>query len=976
MGKKNIVLLLSICGLILHLNSSQIFADSYQSTSTPTNLSLASITGGFLVTWDSNPGGAAVYKIYWGNDESLSEENYAGILTTGNTEYAHTGLVPGRNYYYRIMACDCECSQLSNPVSAVYQPGASGDVYILSGKVTVNGALPGATDPTVTPTVWATEVSGANLGNSVSVNPDGTFRMALFSGTYNISVDYWFGESWHGTWINFNTWDYPGPQNLSISADVSKNIDIVLHSLIGTVKDTDGNPVSDVELSYSLGSTATSAEAGFEGVYKLYFLPGTYSLQVNPPAGTRFCPITVETNIPGEAPAIELRKQRLLSGTVSVSGVDPGMTDQMRSTVRATEVSGANLGNSVSVNSDGTFQMALMPGTYNISVDCWFDESWHGTPINFGAWGLPGPQNLTISADASQNIDVVLHSLTGTVKDTDGNPVPGAGLNYNLGSATTSAEAGFEGAYKLYFPSGTYSLQVNPPAGSRFGAVSVDVNIPGEAPAIELQKQPLLSGTITANGVTIQPGMPDPTVTATVRATEVSGANPGNSASVKSDGTFQMALMPGTYNISVDYRLGESWHGTPINFGAWRYPGPQNLSISADASQDIDIALRSLSGTVKDTGDNPVAGVGLSYSGPSSYGAITTSAEAGFEGAYKLYFLQGTYSMQVTAPPALFPPFQVKRIDIMEDAVRNIALGQDRTVLDQAMALLPPQLELRLDILAAMTNGATNAYDLVVSASRDRMQLIVNWADSEMQVSVYRPDGSLYDQYQPDAPPVVVDIQNPEAGTWTCEVAAINVSNDSCPVAVVAGFTPNQLPVADAAGPYSGTAGTPVIFDAGNSHDPDPEGQRQGAGSPFGPCALGRRTGPPSDLPPRQQDPRRTRPDSPRRGREPGGRGTGGDPPSSRTKADPLPRLCPPGGFFCHPEGPAQSHFHFGHRLLHPGSQPGRRGHLPGHGRRDHHGLRFFSRLPAGRHGAAHRRHHRRFHFLSLGYVRPPERGL
>jgi len=137
---------------------------------------------------------------------------------------------------------------------------------------------------TAAATVTATEVTGANQGNRVSVNSDGTYQMALFPGTYNISVDYWFGESLNGTWINFGSYGYPGPNKLSISADTVQNIDIPLHTLTGTVTDTHGNPVPDVELSYSgsygYGSAKTSAEAGLEGVYRLYFLPGTYSLKV------------------------------------------------------------------------------------------------------------------------------------------------------------------------------------------------------------------------------------------------------------------------------------------------------------------------------------------------------------------------------------------------------------------------------------------------------------------------------------------------------------------------------------------------------------------------------------------------------------------------------------------------------------------------------------------------------------------------
>jgi|GEM_PF-1784339 len=844
MGKKNIVFLLFICFMVFLLNPGSILANDNETPPTPENLNLSPIASGFLVTWSPDSGDSVMYKIYWGTDDSVSETNYSGVITTSNASYEHTGLVPGWIYYYRIMACGCECSQLSSLVSAPYQH-THGGVYTLSGTVTVDGVpvRPGMMDQMVTATVRATEVTGANQGNSAGVNPDGTYEMVLFSGTYNISVDYGFGESWHGTGISFGSWGYPGPENLPIGEDTPQDIDLPLHTLTGKVTDTGGNPLPNVQLSYfgpcnngstTNGSTKTSAEAGFEGTYKLYFLPGTYSLEVKPPAGTRFGPVTMEVNVPGTAPSIELQEQSLfsLSGTITINGVpiqpttmDPVVT----ATVRATEVTGANQGGSAGVNPDGTYQMALLPGTYDISVDYWSGESWQGTWIDSGSWGYPGPQNLLVGADSTQDIDMPLYPLIGKVTDTSGNPLPGVQLSYfgsssngstANGSATTSAEAGFEGTYKLYFPPGTYSLEVKPAAGTRFVPVTVEVSIPGTVPPVELREQPLLSGTVTINGVPIQPGMTDPVVTATVRATEVTGANQGGSAGVNPDGTYQMALLPGTYNISVDYWSRESWHGTGISLASWGYPGPENVSIGEDTTQDIDIPLHTLTGKVTDTSGNPVPAVQLSYFGSHSNGSITTSAETGFEGTYKLYFLQETNHLQVTSPPAIFPPFQVKKIHIFGDATRNIFLSYDCEVLDRAMAMIPPHLELHLDRCDVIIDGETNAYDFVVSAPRDLVKLIINWPEGGMQGNVRRPDGTLYGRYQPDTPPIIVDIANPEVGTWTCEVIADDIPYDNYQVAVVAGFTPNQPPVADAGGSYSGKVGTSVILDAGNSHDP------------------------------------------------------------------------------------------------------------------------------------------------------------
>ncbi len=83
-----------------------------------------SITGGFRLTW-SQVSGATSYKLYWGNDNSVSEVNHAAIQETSNTVFDHTGLVAGSPYFYRVMACNgANCSTLSKLVSATYA-GAS-----------------------------------------------------------------------------------------------------------------------------------------------------------------------------------------------------------------------------------------------------------------------------------------------------------------------------------------------------------------------------------------------------------------------------------------------------------------------------------------------------------------------------------------------------------------------------------------------------------------------------------------------------------------------------------------------------------------------------------------------------------------------------------------------------------------------------------------------------------------------------------
>ncbi len=91
--------------------------------STPTGLSLSSISGGFRVSWNNVSGtsGATPYEIFWGNDSSVSETNYSDIIYEDGTPSDHTGLLNGNPYYYRIRACNSSgCSALSSTVSEFY----------------------------------------------------------------------------------------------------------------------------------------------------------------------------------------------------------------------------------------------------------------------------------------------------------------------------------------------------------------------------------------------------------------------------------------------------------------------------------------------------------------------------------------------------------------------------------------------------------------------------------------------------------------------------------------------------------------------------------------------------------------------------------------------------------------------------------------------------------------------------------------
>ncbi|MBW2166039.1 MAG: hypothetical protein JRG74_08090, partial [Deltaproteobacteria bacterium] len=82
---------------------------------------------------------------------------------------------------------------------------------------------------------------------------------------------------------------------------------------------------------------------------------------------------------------------------------------------------------------------------------------------------------------------------------------------------------------------------------------------------------------------------------------------------------------------------------------------------------------------------------------------------------------------------------------------------------------------------AIIANGTTQAIDI-----------ILDWGGSELALDVFRPDGSLYGQYQSQTPPIVVNIPNAEPGEWEVEVIPIDIPHDNYPFSLVIGMPDND----------------------------------------------------------------------------------------------------------------------------------------------------------------------------------------
>ncbi|MCK4619161.1 MAG: carboxypeptidase regulatory-like domain-containing protein [Desulfobacterales bacterium] len=513
--------------------------------------------------------------------------------------------------------------------------------------------------------------------------------------------------------------------------------------------------------------------------------------------------------IPEGDPIEEQADFYLLSGT---------LTDAQGSSVPgwiyAYETSGANLGNRVYVAANEIYKMALFPGNYNVYADAYPDVTYGSTRIRTLL------QNIDMTKDETLNFQIPSYDfyyLTGKVTDITGVELANVSVQAynNSGVCYSSARTDSNGIYNISLIAGTYFLNFRPPNNSGFLDKRLDnIQINNDFTQdtfLVSSEQYKLSGTVT--GIS---GIFD---YITVYANEIGGTNYGSASLF--DSAYEITLFPGTYRVVAYAYKYNYYDGNYIGYTSITAPY-QTISILDDAELDIQVPsydFYHLSGKVTDINDviQPNVNIQAYDSTGVCQGYTTTNSN----GNYDLLLSPGTYRLRITAPPATYPPFEIKRIVVSEDSTRNIRLSLEYTLLEEALALLAPNLDLALDVFDIIDQATSLNYDISVQGAKGLLQIILNWAGSEMKVALYNPDGAFYGEYQATEPPINIEIPNPTEGTWRCEVTAIDVPNDNYPFALVVGVTPNQLPVADANGPYSGVVDSPITFDAGNSYDQD-----------------------------------------------------------------------------------------------------------------------------------------------------------
>ncbi len=256
-------------------------------------------------------------------------------------------------------------------------------------------------------------------------------------------------------------------------------------SLSGTIF-ANGGALADVHITLSDpqgGVESQTNVSNANGVYEFDVDPGSYKLEVQPPASSGFGDLTingVQVDTAGTLRDIFMIAQsNTLSGTVTMS--DGRVVAGARITVYAqSDWSYPGL-LTITTDEQGFYSTELVPGSYGMKV--------YIHTSDYGSWDTAigsyenkrHAENIDLSADAVEDIVLPYVSFEGRTLDSNGLPVSGVEVHLGLGEAEGNYGqlGGFmvrsddQGEFSALTPPAIYDVTVFPPTNSGFGRTDI-----------------------------------------------------------------------------------------------------------------------------------------------------------------------------------------------------------------------------------------------------------------------------------------------------------------------------------------------------------------------------------------------------------------------------------------------------------------------------------------------------------------------
>ncbi len=548
---------------------------------------------------------------------------------------------------------------------------------------------------TVTFTAPGSGASGTFAGgvNTATTNSSGIATSAVFTanstaGSYSVSAS----ASGVSTPATFSLTNNVGPaSSIAVVSGTPQSARIstaFAAPLVAVVKDSGGNPVSGVTVTF--GAPGTGASGTFAGgvntattnssgiatsaVFTANSTAGSYSVSASASGVSTPATFSLTNNV-GPASSIAVVSGTPQSARISTafaaplvavvkdSGGNPVSGVTVTFGAPGTGASGTFAGgvNTATTNASGIATSATFTanttigGPYNVTASV----SGVGTPATFALTNTVGPANsITVVSGTPQSAQIstaFAAPLVAVVKDAGGNPVsgvtvtftaPGSGASGTFAggvntattnasgiatSATFTANSTVGGPYSVTASvSGVgtpanFSLTNSPgPAGS----ITVVSGTPQSATISTAFAAPLVAVVKDAGGNPVS-GV---TVTFAAPGTGASGTFAGgvntattNSSGIATSAVFTANSTAGSYSVSAS----ASGVSTPATFSLTNNVGPaSSIAVVSGTPQSARISTAfaaPLVAVVKDSGGNPVSGVTVTFGAPGT-GASGTFA--------------------------------------------------------------------------------------------------------------------------------------------------------------------------------------------------------------------------------------------------------------------------------------------------------------------------------------------------------------
>ncbi|MBI2612393.1 Ig-like domain-containing protein [Candidatus Kaiserbacteria bacterium] len=511
--------------------------------------------------------------------------------------------------------------------------------------------------------------SPATGGNSTTTNASGVASFtSLADGDYMVGIDPGTLASASST-VVYNS----SPQPITISAtNLTKNIIVSgggsTIALSGTVTGPNG---TDVDIFASSGQGFTKVVKTMTGSavsYSLRISPSTiYSVGVGPgmpdsffipggpppkPPTFTFMPppnvtvIATTTNVTGVNFTLS-SADKTITGTVvdsagsAVSNAGVFARPISNTTSGGGPTSDLGFGSGGQTDTSGAFSINVVAGTYLVGV---FKPGMPSVPdqqITVPSSGANTPSSLAFKLGTASTL-----TISGTVKDDNGNAIPYAGVGGRkvVSTADTTPIGGGQGnfvggptdangAYTLYVTNGVWQIEAYAPGFGKLGSKTVTVSgssLSGQDFSAQTLSLGTVTGTTTKAAVAVQGVM-----------VHAEGANGRNFGVSDADGVYSLKLPAGSYTLTCFFPgIGDS---TPIDVTSTA--DTTSYSNNCALAAPITVTVNLTDGT------NPITNAYVDARTSTGRGNGTSeSTSSGANATYTLTLSPGTYTVRAGHP--------------------------------------------------------------------------------------------------------------------------------------------------------------------------------------------------------------------------------------------------------------------------------------------------------------------------------------